>query len=62
MKKKDAKSSIVREWLSLPATERAIDNQAASFAMQATQRYQWRASGDAYQEAKGWISQYVGKP
>jgi hypothetical protein len=51
-----------REWLGLPAAERATKTQATAFALQATQRHQWRASGDPYQEAIGWISNYIGKP
>jgi hypothetical protein len=30
--------------------------------MKAQERFHWRASGDPYQEAMGWISAHIGKP
>jgi hypothetical protein len=62
MKKEDACKAIVAEWLRLPASERATQLQAFQFAIEAKNRYSWRASGDPCQEAKGWISSLIGKP
>jgi hypothetical protein len=62
MKKEDARKAIVAEWRGLPAAERATEHRAFGFAMQAIQRYRWRASGGPYQEVMGWLSSHVGKP
>lgn len=61
MKKDDARRTIVAEWLRLPPADRATQFQAFQFAMKAKERYQWRASGDPYQEAMGWLSSHIGK-
>jgi hypothetical protein len=61
MKKEDARKAIVGEWRTLPAAKRATEHQAFGFAIQAIQRYKWRASGDPYQEVMGWLSSHIGK-
>lgn len=60
--KEDARKAIVAQWLLLPAAERANIHQAVHFAMQAMERYSWRASAGACQEAVAWLQPHVGKP
>jgi hypothetical protein len=60
--KEDARKAIVAQWLLLPAAERANVGQACQFAMHAMERYSWRTSAGAYQEAVAWIGPHVGKP
>jgi hypothetical protein len=61
MKKEDARNAIVAEWRGLPIAKRVTEHQAFSFAMQAIQRFKWRASRDPYREVMGWLSRHVGK-
>jgi hypothetical protein len=60
--KEDAHKAIVAQWLLLPAAERANEGQACEFAMQAMERYSWRATAGAYHEAVDWLRPHVGKP
>jgi hypothetical protein len=60
--KEDAHKAIVAQWLLLPAAERANESQAYEFARQAMERYSWRVTAGAYQEAVDWLRPHVGKP
>ena len=60
--KEDAHKAIVAQWLMFPEAERADKFQAYEFAKQAMERYSWRATAGAYQEAVDWILPHVGKP
>ncbi|MCL4713719.1 MAG: hypothetical protein KJZ75_02335 [Hyphomonadaceae bacterium] len=61
MLKEDARQAIIREWLSLPATERATQHQAHLFTIGAMQRYRFRAPGDPHQHIMGWLAAYTGR-
>ncbi|SEE70468.1 hypothetical protein SAMN05444161_8661 [Rhizobiales bacterium GAS191] len=57
-----AKAIIVREWLALPAEERATESQALAFAMKVADRFQFRSLGGRYQIIKGWLQRHIGLP
>lgn len=61
MLKAEAESAIVREWLRLPAAERATEYQALLFAISAMQRYRFSCRGDPYQYIKGWLMPHIGR-
>jgi hypothetical protein len=58
----DARKAVVAQWLRLPVAERANDQQAYEFVVEAMKRYSWRVSGGAYHQAMAWIMPLVGKP
>jgi hypothetical protein len=57
----EAHHIIVVEWLNLPAAGRATEEQAEVYARKAAERYRWPTSDDPYEEAKGWLSDHMGK-
>ena len=60
--KEAAQKAIVAQWLLLPAAERTNVVQACEFATKSMERYSWRTTAGAYDEAVNWISPHVGKP
>ena len=55
MKQDEAKALVIREWSTLPVSQRKTESQAASFAMAIKDRYDFKCSGDRYQVIKGWL-------
>lgn len=55
MLKEEAKAEAVRRFLALPRGERSTETQAAEFAMILSRELRFRASGDPYQQIKGWL-------
>lgn len=62
MLKSEAERRAVVDWMRLPAKDRATEQQAAIFAMQAARDLSFKCSGDRYQHVKGWLLSRVGLP
>ncbi len=55
-----ARHEIIREWRSLPKELRQTDEQAAAFAMQIKDKYNFSSdSADPYQTVRGWLLCYL---
>ncbi len=60
IKKEEAQSIVVREWLQLPEEKRS-DEEATIFAIKIANRQDllFRTTGDRYQVVKGWLNRYT---
>jgi hypothetical protein len=53
MRRREAESAIIEEWLSLPESERSTETQAAHFALQMKRKYPLDyVPGDVYLEIR----------
>src|SRR6195256_2646723 len=60
MNQVNARHEIIREWRSLPKELKQTDEQAAAFAMQIKDKYNFSSdSADRYQTVKDWLLHYL---
>ena len=56
MKKQEIRRAVIREWMALPSDKRLNEEQAASFATVAMQRYELpRSRRPPHQVIMGWL-------
>jgi hypothetical protein len=61
MKRDDAKEAILREWLALPADDRATVTHARLFAISKAGEYRFHSAEDRADVIEAWLLDHVGK-
>jgi hypothetical protein len=57
----EARRTVIREWMALPAKQRASADQASSFVTKAQERHTLKDHGDSAARMLGWILPRVGR-
>jgi hypothetical protein len=56
-----ARRAIIREWMALPRDKRQTGEQAAAFALKATEKHNFQCSGDRQRRIVAWLMPRVGR-